>query len=58
MAQVDFDEEKIESDDNSQFKVASHDPLSDLEKSCEKVKNSADLSRFSHVDFYNLVDFM
>ena len=49
-----MNEEKIESDDNSQFKVLSHNPLSDLENLCENIKNSADLSGFSHVDFDNL----
>ena len=54
MAQLDFEEEKIESDDISQFKVVSHNPLLDLENLCENVKNNADLSGFSHVDFDKL----
>ena len=34
--------------------MVSHNPSSDLENLCENVKNSADLSRFSHIDFDNL----
>lgn len=54
VAQEEFDEEKIESDDNSQFKVVSHNPLSDLENLCKNIKNSVDLLGFTHVDFGNL----
>ena len=32
----------------------SHNPLLDLENLCKNVKNNADLSRFSHVDFDKL----
>ena len=54
MAQLNSGEEKIESDDISQFKVVSHNPLLDLENLCENVENSADLIGFSHVDFKKL----
>ena len=32
----------------------SHNPLLNLENLCENVKNSVDLSGFTHVDFDNL----
>ena len=34
-----LDEEKIESDDNSQFKVVSHPPKSSIDKLCAKIRN-------------------
>lgn len=34
--------------------MVGHDPLSNLESLCKNVRNSVDLSRFSHVDFDNL----
>ena len=54
MVELNFDEEKTKSDDISQFKVVSHKPLSNLENFCGIVKNSADLSGFSQVNFDNL----
>lgn len=54
MAQLDSNKEKTESDDNNQFKVVNHNPLSDLENLCENVKNNVNMSRFSHVDFDKL----
>ena len=54
VAQPDFDEENTKLDDISQFKVVSHNPLSDLENLCENVKNGADLLGFRHVNFDNL----
>ena len=54
MAQLDFDEERTKSYDINQFKVVSHNTLSDLENLCENIKNSADLSSFGHVNFDNL----
>ena len=49
-----FDEEKTESDDINQFKVVSHNPLSDLENLCENVKSNVDLSSFRHIYFDKL----
>ena len=54
MAQPDSDEKKIELDCINQFKVVSHNPLSDLENLSKNVKSNADLSSFSHVNFDNL----
>ena len=54
VAQPDSDEERIESDDISQFKVVSHKPLFDLENLCENIRNSADLSSLNHIDFEKL----
>ena len=53
MAQLDFDEEKIESDDNSQFKVVSRPPKSSIEKLCAKIRNG-DLNDLKNVDFNKL----
>ena len=49
-----MDLSEIEPNEKNQFKVVSHNPLLDLENLCENVKNSVDLSRFSHVDFEKL----
>lgn len=54
IAQPDYDEERIKSDDIIQFKVVSHKPLSNLENLCENVKNNADLSGLKNVDFDKL----
>lgn len=34
--------------------MVSHNPLSDLDNLCENVKNSVDMSGFTHVDFDKL----
>ena len=39
VAQPDSDEEKIELEENNQFKVVSHPPKSSIEKSCAKIRN-------------------
>ena len=52
MAQPDFDEEKIESDDNSQFKVVSH-PKSSIAKLCAKIRDD-DLKELKNLDFNKL----
>ena len=54
IAQHESDEERTKSDDNNQFKVVIHNPLSNLENLCENVKNSVDLTKFSHFEFDNL----
>ena len=54
IAQDESDEERTKLDDNSQFQVVSHNPSSELENLCENIKNSVDLTRFSHIDFDNL----
>ena len=54
MAQPNSNEEKTESDDIDQFKVVSHNTLSNLKNLCKNVKNNTDLSGFSHVNFDNL----
>ena len=53
MVQFDTDEEKIESQDNSQFKVVSHPPKSSIDKLCEKIRNG-DLNDIKNVDFNKL----
>ena len=53
MAQPDSDEEKIESDDNSQFKVVSHPPKSTIDKLCTKIRNG-DLNDLKKLDFNKL----
>lgn len=57
IAQVESNEERTKFDENNQFKVVSHNPSSNLDNLCENVKNNADLSRFSHIDFDNLGKF-
>ena len=54
VAQTKSNEEKIESDDNNQFQVVSHSPSSDLNNLCENIRNNANLSSFSHIEFDNL----
>lgn len=34
--------------------MVSHDPTSDLDNLCENIRNNANLSDFSHIDFENL----
>ena len=51
---VESDEERIESDDNSQFKVVIYNPSSDLDNLCENIKNNVHLSRFTHFEFDKL----
>ena len=53
MAQPNLDEEKIESNDNSQFKVVSHPPKSSIDKLCAKIRNG-DLKDLKNVDFNKL----
>ena len=53
MAQPDSDEEKIELDDNSQFKVVSHLPKSTIDKLCTKIRNG-DLKDLKNLDFNKL----
>ena len=54
MAQAEFDEEKTESNDLTQFQVISHSPSSNLDHLCENIRNNVDLSGFSHIEFDNL----
>ena len=54
VSQVEFDEEKIELDDKSQFQVVSHSPSSNLDNLCENSRKNANVSRFSHTEFDNL----
>lgn len=53
VAQPDLDEAKIESEDNSQFKVVSHPPKSIIDKLCIKIRND-DLTDLKNLDFNNL----
>ena len=54
MAPLESDEERIESNDNSQFRVVSHTPKSDLENICDNVKDNVDLSSLKGLDFNKL----
>ena len=54
VAQPNYDEENIESDEKNQFKVVTHNPLLDLENLCKNVKNSVELSWLTHINFDNL----
>ena len=54
VTQVEFNEEKIEYDDNIQFQVVSHSPSLDLNNLCENIRNNVDLSSFSSIEFDNL----
>ena len=38
ISQLDSDEEKIESEDNNQFRVVSHPPKSTIDKLCESIR--------------------
>ena len=53
VAQLDFDEERKESEDNNQFRVVSHPPKSTIDKLCEKIRN-ADLNDLKTLDFNKL----
>lgn len=44
MALLELDEERIESNDNNQFRVVSHTTKSDLENICD---NNRDIANFS-----------
>ena len=44
MALLELDEERIESDDNSQFKVVIHTTKFGLKNTCENIRENADLS--------------
>ena len=50
VAQPNSDEERTESDDNSQFKVVSH-PKSSIDKLCRQIKND-DLNDLRNTKFY------
>lgn len=52
--QLDLDEEKIELDDLSQFKVVSHNPSSNLDNLCDNINSNVDLSSFTHIEFDKL----
>ena len=53
MAQPDLDEEKIESDENSQLKVVSHPPKFTIDKLCTKIQNW-DFKDLKNLDFNKL----
>ena len=50
VAHPDSDEERIESEDNNQFKVVSHLPKFAIAKLCEKIRN-VDLNDLKTLDF-------
>ena len=52
MAQSNYDDERIELDDNNQFKVVSH-PKSSIAKLCAKTRND-DLQELKILDFNKL----
>ena len=53
MAQPNSNEEKIELDDNNQFKVVSRPPKSSINKLCAKIRNE-DLKYLKNLDFNKL----
>ena len=53
VAQPDSDEERTDSEDNSQFRVVIHPPKSAIDKLCEKIRN-ADLNDLKTLDFTKL----
>ena len=54
MAPSESDDEKTKSDDNSQFRVVSHTPKSNLETICDNVKDNTDLSNLKGIEFNKL----
>ena len=54
MAPLESDEERTESDDNSQFRVVSHTPKSNLENTCDNIRDNVDLSGLKGIDFNKL----
>ena len=54
MAPLESDEERTESDDNSQFRVVSHTPTFDLENSCDNIRDNANLSGLKDIEFNKL----
>ena len=54
VAPPESDEERIESDDNSQFRVVSHTTKSDLENICDNIRDNVDLYGFKSIDFNKL----
>ena len=53
MAQPDADDERIDFEDISQFKVVSHPPKSAIDKLCNKIKN-LDLNDLKSLNFNRL----
>ena len=53
VVQPDSEEERIESDDNSQFRVVSHPPKSIVDKICEEISNT-DFNNLKSIDFNKL----
>ena len=54
VAQPDSDDDKIDSEDTSQFRVVSHALKSNLEKIYDNVKDNADLSGLKNIEFNKL----
>lgn len=54
IAQPETNDERIDSEDTRQFRVVSHPPKSDLENSCENIRNNADLTELKSINFENL----
>ena len=54
IAQPDSNEERIESEDTSHFRVVSHATKSDLENICDNIKDNADLTGLKNIDFGKL----
>ena len=54
IAQLEKADEKIESEDTSQFRVVSHAPKSDLENISDNVKDNANLIRLKNIEFNKL----
>ena len=55
VAPPESDDERIESDDNSQFRVVSHTPKSDLENICDNIRDNANLFGLKGIDFNKLL---
>ena len=54
IAQPKKDDERIEFEDTSQFRVVSHTPKSNLENIYDNVKNNADLIGLKSINFEKL----
>ena len=54
MEPLESNDERIESEDNNQFRVVSHTPKFDLENIYENVRDNANLSSLKGLDFYKL----
>ena len=54
MVPPEYNEERTKFDDNSQFRVVSHTPKSNLQNICDNVRDNADFSCLKGLDFNKL----